>query len=223
MAVMYCAVLCHHIIQQEWNLSAFSDEDYVGRNYGFMIPNCMNSLREDGSLAGSLAGTNEHRLINLNMGEVFSIEDCFEGNTMVEQFSLGLQWDMVEGMVLDLDLGCVCLSGDLKMTDSCHFRQLVSEDKAIVHGGDTLDDAADKDDDEEIHIDLTKINPLTEYIAFYVTSYEGHELNEVERCFAHFYVTATKRDIFTFVVDDGSDNSGIIIIIIIMSVGIISR
>lgn len=44
-------------------------------------------------------------------------------------------------------------------------------------------------------------------MAFYVTSYEGKPLNEVERCYAHFSVTATKRDIFTFVVDDGSDNS----------------
>jgi stress response protein SCP2 len=179
----------------------------VGRNYGFMIPNCMNSLH-DGSLDGSLVGTNEHRLVNLAMGEVFGIEDCFEGNTMVEQFSLGLQWDMMEGMVLDLDLGCVCLDAQLKLIDMCHFRQLESEDKAIVHGGDTLDDAIDKDDDEEINIDLGKINPLTDYIAFYVTSYEGKELNEVERCFAHFYVTETGRDIFTFVVDDGSDNSG---------------
>ena len=180
--------------------------EFNAHNFGFMIPNCMNTLL-DGSLEGAQEGTNEHRLVNLSVGEVFNVEDCFAENGMVNDFSLGLQWDMFEGMTLDLDLGCVCLDEDLQMVDMCHFRQLVSEDKAIKHGGDTVIDAEDKDDDEEIHIRLDALNPRTDYVAFYVTSYEGKALNEVESCYAHFSVTATKRDIFTFVVDDGSDNS----------------
>lgn len=77
----------------------------------------------------------------------------------------------------------------------------------LYEGGDTVIDAGGRDDDETIHINLKTLNPKTDYVAFYVTSYEGKALNEVEMCFAHFYVTETKRDIFTFVVDDGSDNS----------------
>lgn len=107
--------------------------EFHTHNYGFMIPNCMNTLL-DGSLEGALEGRNEHRLVNLSVGEVFSVEDCFEENSMIDEFSLGLQWDMFEGMTLDLDLGCICLDENLNLIDSCHFKQLESEDKAIKHG-----------------------------------------------------------------------------------------
>lgn len=204
---MRCVRENHGRSPMDWRLKAILESDSSGRNYGHMIPVCMNSLC-DGCLENATKGTNEHRMINLDIGEVFAIEDCFSSESkMTEHFSLGLQWDMFEGQTLDLDLGCLCLDEDLQLVDMCHFQQIESKDQAIVHGGDIVDDAQDKEDDEEIHIDLGKLNASITYIAFYVTSYEGKELNEVERCFAHFYVTESKRDIFTFVVDDGSDNS----------------
>eukprot|EP00603_Paraphysomonas_imperforata_P008490 CAMPEP_0114423528 /NCGR_PEP_ID=MMETSP0103-20121206/6196_1 /TAXON_ID=37642 ORGANISM="Paraphysomonas imperforata, Strain PA2" /NCGR_SAMPLE_ID=MMETSP0103 /ASSEMBLY_ACC=CAM_ASM_000201 /LENGTH=570 /DNA_ID=CAMNT_0001592195 /DNA_START=267 /DNA_END=1979 /DNA_ORIENTATION=- len=190
----------------EWKFGAFSEMEFKAHNFGYLIPNCMNTLL-DGSVEGAIEGTKEHRLVSLNAGDVFNMDDCFnDGDRMTDEFSLGLQWDMVEGQTLDLDLGCVCLDEDMQLIDSCHFQQLLSQDGAIKHGGDTMIDAEDRDDDEIIEINLATVNPLTHYVAFYVTSYEGKKLNDVERCFAHFYVTATKRDIFTFIVDDGSDN-----------------
>ena len=168
----------------------------------------MNSLL-DGSIEGAEQGTNEHRLVNLSAGECYRMSDCFANNIMVNEFSLGLQWDMREGMTLDLDLGCICLDESLELVDSCHFKQLVSDDKSIKHGGDTVIDAEGEGhvDDEEMRINLGLINPKIQFIGFYVTSYEGKALNEVETCYAHLYVTSSRRDIFTFVVDDGSDNS----------------
>lgn len=193
--------------ETEWKFGTFCEMEFKAHNFGYLIPNCMNTLH-DGSVEGAIEGTKEHRLISLNAGDVFDMNDCFsDHNRMTDEFSLGLQWDMFEGQTLDLDLGCICLDEDMKLIDSCHFQQLLSEDGAIKHGGDTMIDAEDRDDDEIIEINLATVNPLTHYVAFYVTSYEGKKLNDVERCFAHFYVTETKRDIFTFIVDDGSDNS----------------
>lgn len=101
---------------------------------------------------------------------------------------LGLGWDAAKtglfgrAKEIDLDASAI-LVGDGKVRDIVYYGQLRSKDGSIRHTGDNLTGAGDGDD-EQIIIDLTKVNAAVDKIVLVITSYSGQKFNEVKNVFA---------------------------------------
>jgi tellurium resistance protein TerZ len=105
---------------------------------------------------------------------------------------LGLGWDAasrkglfgkVSSGEIDLDASAILLDRNKRVVDTVSFSQLRSKDGSIVHTGDNLTGAGDGDD-EQIEVDLTKVNAEIENIVLVVTSYQGQTFDKVENVFA---------------------------------------
>lgn len=99
-------------------------------------------------------------------------------NINAPRFTIGLGWDTNEsstGTAFDLDASVFILGENKKVISDAHFifyNNLNSPDNAVIHTGDNLTGDGDGDD-EQIKIDLTKINPTVKEICIVVTIHEA--------------------------------------------------
>lgn len=99
-------------------------------------------------------------------------------NINAPKFTIGLGWDTntsSTGSGFDLDASVFILGENKKVISDAHFifyNNLNSPDNAVIHTGDNLTGDGDGDD-EQIKIDLTKINPLVKEICIVVTIHEA--------------------------------------------------
>lgn len=83
---------------------------------------------------------------------------------------------------VDLDASCAEFDASGNIIDQVWFRHLKSNDGAIKHSGDDLTGDTDGDDgldNEVITVDLTKLNPRVEKIAFVLNSFRGHDFKTI--------------------------------------------
>ena len=99
-------------------------------------------------------------------------------NINAPKFTIGLGWDTNSsstGSGFDLDASVFILGENKKLVSDSHFiffNNLKSPDDAVMHTGDNLTGDGDGDD-EQIKIDLTKINPSVKEICIVVTIHEA--------------------------------------------------
>ena len=65
----------------------------------------------------------------------------------VDNFTMGLAWDVTGGKNIDLDASCVYLDASFQPIDTVWFRQLRSVDGAMQHTGDEREGDAVGDDE----------------------------------------------------------------------------
>lgn len=85
---------------------------------------------------------------------------------------------MTKTEAVDLDASCAEFDAEGNIIDRVWFSHLKSKDGAIKHSGDDLTGDMDGDDgldNEVILVDLTKLNPKTEKIAFVLNSFKGQD------------------------------------------------
>lgn len=129
---------------------------------------------------------------------------------------LGLGWDAVKkGLFgrtreIDLDASAILISGD-RLLETVYYGQLRSRDGAIVHTGDNLTGAGDGDD-EQINIDLDRINPSVDKIVLVITSFSGQTFNDVENVFARVIdTTGPESEVARYNLRDGGNQTANII------------
>ena len=99
-------------------------------------------------------------------------------NINAPKFIIGLGWDAnatSTGGSFDLDASVFILGDNKKIISDQHFvfyNNLVSADGSVEHTGDNLTGAGDGDD-EQIKVDLSKIDPKATEICVVVTIHEG--------------------------------------------------
>jgi tellurium resistance protein TerD len=99
-------------------------------------------------------------------------------NINAPKFTIGLGWDTNNsstGSGFDLDASVFILGDNKKIVSDSHFifyNNLKSPDDAVIHTGDNLTGDGDGDD-EQIKIDLTKINPAVKEICIVVTIHDA--------------------------------------------------
>ncbi|MFW0737735.1 TerD family protein [Flavobacterium sp. T12S277] len=99
-------------------------------------------------------------------------------NINAPKFTIGLGWDTNSsstGSGFDLDASVFILGDNKKIISDSHFvfyNNLKSPDDAIIHTGDNLTGDGDGDD-EQIKIDLTKINSAVKDICVVVTIHDA--------------------------------------------------
>lgn len=101
-------------------------------------------------------------------------------NINAPKFTIGLGWDTNSsstGTGFDLDASVFILGENKKVISDAHFifyNNLKSPDDAVIHTGDNLTGDGDGDD-EQIKIDLTKINSAVQEICIVVTIHDAEE------------------------------------------------
>lgn len=99
-------------------------------------------------------------------------------NINAPKFTIGLGWDTNSsstGTDFDLDASVFILGDNKKIISDSHFvfyNNLKSPDEAVIHTGDNLTGDGDGDD-EQVKIDLTKINPAVKEICIVVTIHDA--------------------------------------------------
>lgn len=132
-------------------------------------------------------------------------------NINAPKFTIGLGWDTNNtstGGAFDLDASLFLLNDGKKLVSDNHFifyNNLESPDKAVIHSGDNLTGDGDGDD-EQIKIDLTKIDAEVKEITVVVTIHDAdarkQNFGQVRNSFIRIFNTDTNEEILKYELDE---------------------
>jgi len=132
-------------------------------------------------------------------------------NINAPKFTIGLGWDINNtstGGAFDLDASLFLLNDSKKLVSDNHFifyNNLESPDKAVIHSGDNLTGDGDGDD-EQIKIDLTKIDSAIQEITVVVTIHDAdarrQNFGQVRNSFIRIFNTDTNEEILKYELDE---------------------
>ncbi|HTE00650.1 MAG TPA: TerD family protein [Mucilaginibacter sp.] len=132
-------------------------------------------------------------------------------NIGAPKFTIGLGWDTNSsstGSAFDLDASVFILGENKRLVSDEHFifyNNLKSPDGAVEHTGDNLTGAGDGDD-EQIKIDLSKIDAKVVEICVVVTIHEAESrkqnFGQVRNSFIRIFDTATNADILKYELEE---------------------
>ena len=127
------------------------------------------------------------------------------------KFVVGLGWDTnstATGNAFDLDASVFVLGENKKILSDEYFifyNNLKSPDGAVEHTGDNLTGAGDGDD-EQIKIDLSKINPQATEICIVITIHEAESrrqnIGQVRNSFMRSFDAATNADMLKYELEE---------------------
>lgn len=127
------------------------------------------------------------------------------------KFTVGLGWDInnsATGGDFDLDASVFIVGADRKILNDSYFvfyNNLKSPDEAVTHNGDNLTGAGDGDD-EQISVDLNKIDAKAQEIIIVVTIHEAESrkqnFGQVRNSFIRIVNSATNEEIMKFELDE---------------------
>ncbi|ASW74654.1 chemical-damaging agent resistance protein C [Chryseobacterium piperi] len=132
-------------------------------------------------------------------------------NINAPKFTVGLGWDTNNtstGAAFDLDASLFLLGENKKLVSDNHFvfyNNLESPDKAVLHTGDNLTGDGDGDD-EQVKIDLTKIDPAVKEIIVVVTIHEAESrkqnFGQVRNSFIRIFNSDTNEELLKYELDE---------------------
>jgi len=140
--------------------------------------------------------------INLQKGQRESIT--------TQKFIVGLGWDTNEGMGhdFDLDTSVFILGENKKILSDQHFvfyNNLKSPNDAVVHTGDNLTGDGDGDD-EQVIVDLSKIDSNASEICIVVTIHDAEQrkqnFGQVRNSFIRIADSSTDEDLLKYELDE---------------------
>ena len=141
--------------------------------------------------------------INLQKGQRESIN--------APKFTVGLGWDTnssTTGTDFDLDASVFILGENKKLLSDNHFvfyNNLKSPNEAAVHAGDNHTGAGDGDD-EQILVDLSKIEPNAAEICIVVTIHEaaqrGQNFGQVRNSFIRIFDSVTNQEMLKYELEE---------------------
>ena len=127
------------------------------------------------------------------------------------KFTVGLGWDTnssTTGTDFDLDASVFILGENKKLLSDNHFvfyNNLKSPNEAVVHTGDNSTGAGDGDD-EQILVDLSKIEPNAAEICIVVTIHEaaqrGQNFGQVRNSFIRIFDSVTNQEMLKYELEE---------------------
>jgi tellurium resistance protein TerD len=132
-------------------------------------------------------------------------------NIGAPKFTIGLGWDTnssTTGSAFDLDASVFILNYQKKLISDENFifyNNLVSPDGAVEHTGDNLTGAGDGDD-EQIKIDLTKIDAKVNEICIVVTIHDAEtrrqNFGQVRNSFIRVFDSVTNEVVLKYELEE---------------------
>lgn len=127
------------------------------------------------------------------------------------KFVIGLGWDTNStstGSAFDLDASVFILGENKKMLSDEHFvfyNNLKSPDESVEHTGDNLTGDGDGDD-EQIKVDLSKIDPRATEVCIVVTIHEAEQrrqnFGQVRNSFMRIFDAASGADLLKYELEE---------------------
>lgn len=190
--------------KKKWRVQPIEDTHPTARDFGSLIP-YIKSYTKD--LIPKINIDPTERVSVMRKGGSTRLQDYCPGGKVPKSLTFGLSWDVTaatrekEEEKIDLDASAICLGPDLELVDKVWFKQLESLDGAIKHMGDCRTGEAGGDD-EQMVIDLKKVDENTSFIGFVINSYSGQELDDVQKASCHLFDSETGMDICTHAISD---------------------
>ncbi|WNN46387.1 MULTISPECIES: TerD family protein [Winslowiella] len=157
-------------------------------------------------------------MVSLTKNQTVSLS---KQSSALNKLHFGLGWDPIKkkGFMgklfgggsdsIDLDAGCVLLDKSGNQIDTIWFRKLKSSCGAVIHSGDNLTGEGDGDD-EVINVELARLAPQVEYLAFTVNSFRGQTFNDVENAFCRV-VDQAGKELARYQLTEQGAHTGIVI------------
>lgn len=126
--------------------------------------------------------------INLEKGQRINLEKS--NGSKLQNICVGINWGAIEKKgffgtskeAVDLDGSCAVYDENKNVIDTVSFRKLTSTDQAIKHSGDDLTGDLNGDDgidNEVITLDLSRLTPSANYVAFFINSFRGQDFKDI--------------------------------------------
>lgn len=157
--------------------------------------------------------------INLQKGQRISLEKS--NGTKLQNICVGINWGAIEkkslfGMsktkeAVDLDGSCALFSEQKQLLEVVYFGNLRSQDGSIRHSGDDLTgdmNGNDGLDNEVITVDLSRLNPSVNYVAFVLNSFRGHDFGTIPFASIRIYEGTPSRVNEVFATYDIAGSTG---------------
>lgn len=141
--------------------------------------------------------------INLTKGQRINLE---KGNgSKLQNICVGINWGAIEKkgwlgnttkQAVDLDASCAIYDDNKKLLELIYFGNLRSKDGTIQHSGDDLTGDMGGDDgldNEIITVDLSRVSPSCNYIAFVLNSFQGQDFGTIPFASIRIYEGTSKR------------------------------
>ncbi|GLT19698.1 tellurium resistance protein TerZ [Vibrio zhanjiangensis] len=155
--------------------------------------------------------------INLSKNSTISLTKEVE---KLSKITVGLGWDVAQpkkGFLsfllgtgsIDLDASCLLIDENHTVLDSVWFGKLKSKCKSVKHKGDNLTGQGDGDD-EQICIDLHRLDRSVKHIAITVNSFRGQTFDRVDNAFCRV-LDQSSREICRFTLNEQGSHTGIFI------------
>jgi len=132
-------------------------------------------------------------------------------NIGAPKFTIGLGWDTNSsstGSAFDLDASVFLLNDQKKLVSDENFvfyNNLVSPDGSVEHTGDNLTGDGDGDD-EQVKVDLTKIDARVNEICVVVTIHESdvrrQNFGQVRNSFVRIFDSATNEELLKYELEE---------------------
>ncbi|CAK9048743.1 unnamed protein product [Durusdinium trenchii] len=124
--------------------------------------------------------------------------------------TVGLGWDVDQGEV-DLDVSAVLLNDRAEDVEAVFFGHLESIQNGIVHSGDNLTGDGDGDD-EQIQVDLNRIQPHVQQVFFVVNIYSANRsFRQVARPYCRIVDNMMGNELCRYSLSDAGNDNGLII------------
>lgn len=154
--------------------------------------------------------------IRLEKGQRINLEKS--NGSKLENICVGVNWGAIvtknwlgltKKEAVDLDASCAMFDANGNIIDKVWFRHLTSNDGAVKHSGDDLTGDMDGDDgldNEVITVDLKRLNPQIEKIAFVLNSFRGHDFKTIPFASIRIYEGTPKKVNEIFATYDVANN-----------------
>jgi len=142
--------------------------------------------------------------INLQKGQRISLEKSSGAKLL--NICVGINWGAIEkkgflGLssskeAVDLDGSCALFDGSKQLQEVIFFNNLKSKNGSVKHSGDDLvgDTGGDDGlDNEVITVDFSKLEASTEYVAFVLNSFRGHDFAKIPFASIRIYEGTASR------------------------------
>lgn len=155
--------------------------------------------------------------INMEKGQKTDLTKTNPGLNMIK---VGLGWDVNKqgGGQFDLDASVFLLKADGKCAgpdDMIYFHHLKHASGSVIHSGDNLTGAGEGDD-EVVTVELNKVPPAVEKLAFVINIYQADTRKQnfgmVKNAFARVINASDNKELVKFdLSEDQSVNTGVLI------------
>lgn len=160
-------------------------------DYGSLAPELKSYSRDIGP--DIVLFPDRERMAVMEKDNSIDIADHSPGRELPEWVALGVGWQHRDGLEeSDLDLSAICLGEELNELEIISFRQLISRDYSVKHGGDSRLDK--RGYDEVIQLSLESISEHIKYIGIVVNSYTGQLLDNFTFLCRLFDCTPAEND-----------------------------